>query len=246
MDVALSRRLLDINREFYSVFADSFSATRSRPWTGFSHLLPYIQDGCHVLDVGCGNGRLAGFLDTVRKTVCYLGVDSSPRLVELAQERADTLGCVSASYRMADVTSSDWTDAMRVEGFDVVVALGLLQHIPGVDLRQRIIRQAGSLLSPGGVLLVSNWQFRASQRLRERIVPWSRVGIDPTGLERGDYLLDWRRDGVGYRYCHQLTEDEVAILASAANLQVSESIYADGPQDNLNLYSVLGPVQTPL
>ena len=93
---------------------------------------------------------------------------------------------------------------------------------------------------------MSNWQFLTSQRLRERIVPWSQVGIDARELESGDYLLDWRRDGVGYRYCHQLSGDEVEALADTANLQLVETIYADGPHGNLNLYSAMRAVHSPL
>jgi len=245
MDADLVRKLLNLNREFYTLFAQSFSDTRSRPWVGFSHLLPYTPDGCHVLDLGCGNGRLASFLGTHRDGIRYVGLDSSTGLLRLAQERADSLCSVSASYRTADVSLPDWTDAVRGGRFDAVVALGLLQHIPGTELRQKVVRQAGSLLGSGGVFLMSNWQFCSSQRLSKRIVPWSRVDVDPRGLESGDYLLDWRRDGVGYRYCHQLSEDEVSVLAGEANLQVVESIYADGPHGNLNLYSALRPAQVP-
>lgn len=241
MDPDLTHRLLELNREFYSGFADSFSATRSRPWAGFSHLLPYIPDGCRVLDLGCGNGRLAAFLDSKRQEVHYLGLDSSTRLITLAEEQSCSLGFVSATYRIADVTSPGWTDAVCCRGFDAVAALGLLQHIPGLELRQKVVHQAASLLGPAGVLLISSWQFLSSQRLRDRLIPWPHVGIDETLLESGDYLLDWRRDGTGYRYCHQLIEEEVEHLATGASLEVVESIFADGPRDNLNLYSVLRP-----
>jgi len=70
------------------------------------------------------------------------------------------------------------------------------------------------------------------------------MGVDQRDLERGDYLLDWRRGGVGYRYCHLVGEEEVAALAAGAGLELVESFYADGREGNLNLYAVLSPLAT--
>ena len=55
-------------------------------------------------------------------------------------------------------------------------------------------------------------------------------------MESDDYLLDWKRGGVGYRYVHLLTETEIDQLARAANLQIIHQFYAD---NDLNLFSIL-------
>ena len=120
-----------------------------------------------------------------------------------------------------------------------MLALAVLQHIPSFDLRLDVVCQAAALLRPGGVLAMSNWQFTGVERLRQKIVPWSRVSIDESELEEGDYLLDWRSGSVGYRYCHLVDEEEVAALAAAAGLELLETFRADGWEGHLNLYGVL-------
>ncbi len=75
--------------------------------------------------------------------------------------------------------------------------------------------------------------------MRRKIVPWARVGLDPTGLEEGDFLLDWKRGGVGYRYCHLIDEQEIVALASGSDLSLRESWRADGKEGDLSLFAVL-------
>jgi len=239
MDAKVVNQLLELNRRFYTEFAASFSATRFAPWPGFARLLPYLPDGCRVLDLGCGNGRLACFLDEHRQGIVYLGLDFSSRLLALAREATAHLKGVTADFRLADFGDPAWVEVVRGERFDAVVALAVLQHIPGFHHRLRLLRQAAALLRPGGFLIVANWQFTEVERLRRKIVPWSRLGIDPGDLERGDYLLDWRSGGEGYRYCHLVDEEEVAALAAEAELEVVETFRADGREGNLNLYAVL-------
>ena len=239
MDATLVSQLLKLNRDFYALFAAEFSATRAAPWPGFARLLPYLPDGCRVLDLGCGNGRLARFLDGHRRDIVYLGLDFSPRLLALAREATAHLKGVTADFRLADLGDRDWVKAVQSQRFDAVVALAVLQHLPSFDLRLRTVRQAAALLLPGGLLILSNWQFTDVERLRKKIVPWSRIGIDPGDLEQGDYLLAWRSGGLGYRYCHLVDGEEVAALAAGAGLKALETFRADGREGNLNLYAVL-------
>jgi hypothetical protein len=67
------------------------------------------------------------------------------------------------------------------------------------------------------------------------------VGLDPIGLEPGDYLLDWKRGGVGYRYCHLVDRDELARLADESDLALAETFRAGGKEGDLSLFGVLVP-----
>ncbi len=65
MDPETAQALADINRAFYRDRAEAFSATRERPWPGWSRVLACLEGSprpLRVLDVGCGNGRFASFL----------------------------------------------------------------------------------------------------------------------------------------------------------------------------------------
>lgn len=237
VDAELVNRLLTLNREFYARFGSDFSETRSSARLNLNPLAAYLADGIKLLDLGCGNGRLAQALDIAGYHIAYIGVDSSPALMAIARSRAAKLKNVRANFHEADLALPHWMDAIAADTpFDVVVALAVLHHLPGLKLRRKVLENIRLLLNPGGVLVISNWQFMQNERMRKKIVPWENVGVDARGLEEGDALLDWKRGGVGYRYCHQLTIAEVEVLAQASGFEVQEQFVADL---GLNLYSVL-------
>lgn len=239
MNEAVRRQLLALNRTFYNRFAASFAATRFGPQPGYQRIIHYFSASCQVLDLGCGNGRFAAFLDQHLERVVYVGLDISPRLIELARQRAAGLQHVEARFRVADLAASGWEAELPARAFDVTVALAVLHHIPGAEHRGALVRTAATLLKRGGYLILSNWRFLHNARMRRKIVPWETVGLSADDVEPGDYLLDWKRDGVGYRYVHQLDEAEVEALATAAGLAVVEQFHADGREGDLSLYSVL-------
>lgn len=240
MDAHLVKRLLDLNREFYSRFAGEFSESRASERVNLEPLLPYLGDGLRLLDVGCGNGRLAERLDRAGYKLDYVGVDVTPELVARAQARGSQLHHVRAQFRAADVTAPGWGEHSAEDTpFDLAVALAVLHHIPGLELRRRVLSEIRAELKPGSTLVLSNWQFTRNERLKKKIVPWSTLGIAESEVEPGDALIDWKRGGVGYRYCHLLAEDEVNRLAAETGWNVLRQFLADG---NLNLFSILRSV----
>ncbi|NPA91292.1 MAG: class I SAM-dependent methyltransferase [Chloroflexi bacterium] len=233
------KQLLDINRHFYETFARSFSASRFAPQPGYERIIRYFPERGHVLDVGCGNARVAHFLDTHGKAVTYLGVDRSAGLLAQAREQSRTLRHVRARFLLLDVGEPGWERVLDRARFDVVLALAVLHHIPGAAVREAFMRGAASLLRPGGYLILSHWRFLYSERMRRKIVPWEEVGLAAKDVDPGDYLLDWKKGGYGYRYVHQVTEEEVDAWARAAGLTVVESFYSDGREGDLSFYQVL-------
>lgn len=234
MNDQIVRQLLDINRKFYSQFASDFSATRSSGGINLLHILPYLSEGVKLLDLGCGNGRLAQRLDHEKNSLSYVGIDTTAALIELAQ--AARLKHVTALFRIGDISQRDWIKLVPNVPFDLIVALAVLHHIPSMELRTRVLQDIRGLLKPDGKLLLTNWKFDANDRLKKKIVPWSAVGIDESSLESGDALITWQRGGSGYRYVHLIAPDEVERLASATGFKIEKQFYADA---GMNLYSVL-------
>ncbi|MBI5877281.1 MAG: class I SAM-dependent methyltransferase [Chloroflexi bacterium] len=236
MDAKLIDQMIELNRQFYTEFARSFSETRPAERANVTPLLPYLPDGTHVLDVGCGNGRIAQRLDLMHRRLQYIGVDVTPALVAAA--RARPYRTLRAEFRAADITEAGWEAVVRADApFGAVLMTAVLHHMPGHALRLSVLRAARSLLAPGGVLVMSNWQFDRVERLRRKIAAWSVIGVDAAAMDEGDALIDWRRGGaVGYRYCHLLSQVEVRQLADESDFRVSDQFTADG---GMNLFSVL-------
>ena len=202
MDTKTCTILAKLNRAFYTKFAADFARTR-RGWPpSFELILPHLRPAANVLDLGCGNGRLLRFLLARGWRGDYVGVDSSTELLVIAAAAAQEAQAgreLAANFRHADLLDPDWSAKLGHLTPDVIVALAVLHHIPGAANRARFIADCAKLLSPGGTLIVSTWQFMTSPRLRKRVLPWDVIGLSDADVEPGDYLLSWGKEAEGQR-----------------------------------------------
>ena len=239
MDDETAERLIQLNKGFYAAFAGDFAASRPASDPALARILPHIPQRARVLDLGCGNGRLAELLDGERAGTSYVGVDAVEELLKIARRRSQGLSNVSASYHLLDLSAPDWSRPLRGDAFDCVLALAVLHHVPAWERRAGLLKEARALLSPRGKIVVSVWQFLDSERMRRKIRPWSEAGLSAARVDAGDYLLDWRRGGRGLRYCHLVDDEEMERLAADAGLTVRESFRAGGREGNLSLFAVM-------
>ena len=197
-----------LNRQFYQDFALHFSDTRLRLQPGIRKIIERLPGDLCALDLGCGNGSLACALVSSSRTGHYLGMDFSDTLLEIARDRVAAVGSgeslLTTKWLKADLTDRDWTQAVSALAYSEIFAFAVLHHIPGADTRLELLKSLRRLIQDGGQLYLSNWQFLNSERLRGRILPWEMVGLEDGQLDREDYLLDWRRGGLGLRYALSL------------------------------------------
>jgi tRNA (uracil-5-)-methyltransferase TRM9 len=242
MDSDMAVRLLEINREFYTRFGDSFSATRHRIQPGVRRVLEMLNGDESILDLGCGNGELARELARRGQRGSYLGVDFSLPLLREAETQPDGF---SAKFLPVDLTRLlAFSDQLSVEGgWSVITAFAVLHHIPSTELRLNILRVVHQLLKKNGIFIHSNWQFLNSEKLKARIQPWEAAALSASDVESGDYLLDWRSGGKGLRYVHHFAESELDELAKASGFRIMDTFQSDGEGGNLGLYQVWKPVR---
>jgi len=237
MDSAIAARLLELNKDFYTRFGDSFSATRHRIQPGVRRVLETLSGDESILDLGCGNGELARELAKRAHRGTYLGVDFSLPLLRNAESQPNNF---SAKFLQVDLTQlSAFSDQLSANGcWSTITAFAVLHHIPSTEFRLDILRTVFQLLNPGGLFIHSNWQFLNSEKLKGRIQPWETAAISGSAVDAGDYLLDWRSGGEGLRYVHHFNEDELQGLAEASGFHIEETFYSDGESGNLGLYQV--------
>lgn len=197
-----------------------------------------------ILDLGCGNGEFGRELAKRGHGGPYLGVDFSLPLLRDAENQP---GAMSARFMEADLTQlSAYSSQLSVvskqfvdtEHWALITAFAVLHHIPSEKMRLEILRMAHELLAVNGMFIHSHWQFLNSAKLKARIKPWQDAAIQPSAVEAGDYLLDWRSGGEGLRYVHHFSETELADLAQATGFRVQETFYSDGERGDLGLYQV--------
>ncbi len=229
MDNATIHRLNEINRTFYAATADRFEALRHNAWPGWKPLIPYLHASMSLLDVGCGNGRFGKFVSRhAGKAIHYHGIDSNGRLLEYAHE---LLADIDPRLEQRDIVETP-PDAGQ---YDLVVAFGLLHHIPGDAQRKVFIRDLANRVSPAGLLAFACWRFYEYERFRQRIVPWP-ADID---VEPNDYLMDWRQGESALRYVHYVDDAEHAALIAATGFTEISGYRADGESGDANRYSLL-------
>ena len=238
MNSATARRLLEINRDFYDHFGESFSATRQRLQPGVKKILDSIQEDVSVLDLGCGNGHFLRELSRRGHKAPLLGVDFSPPLLRDAESTPGVL------FHEIDLSQlSVFSDQMSiVGGWDVITMFATLHHIPSTEMRLDILKTVRNLMKNDGRFILSNWQFLNSEKLKSHIQAWDKVGINEIELDKGDYLLDWRSGGEGLRYAHHFTTEELLGLAEQVEMRVIDSFSSDGDGGNLGLYQVWSPI----
>jgi SAM-dependent methyltransferase len=233
-------RLLQINREFYQSFAQPFSQSRKRLQPGVLRALEQLLPASQVLDLGCGNGELSHYLFESGHEGKYVGVDASE---ELLMEAESAVAASQAIFLYLDLADKVWVEQLAAlmstkPQFDTIFAFAVIHHLPSHDLRLNLLQSAHDLLSQGGTMMLSVWNFLASPRLSKRIVPWSAVKLAEQELEEGDFLLDWRSGGYGLRYVHHFTGPELRDLAHKAGYEVLDEFLSDGEGGNLGRYQI--------
>jgi SAM-dependent methyltransferase len=102
-----------------------------------------VLPGSRVLEVGCGLGDLLAALDGPRR----VGVDLSPKMIELARQRHPEL-----DLRVADVERGQLPEGP----FDTIVLSDTIGHFGDI---QCALEQLRSLLAPGGRIVITYYNF---------------------------------------------------------------------------------------
>lgn len=104
--------------------------------------LKEIQDGDHVLDVGCGNGAFLNRLSSRKKVICT-GIDTNSQAIANANERQ------RGSFFVSDIAG--WQKE-HAEQYDVITCFQILEHITDpLDFLKKLI----PCLKKNGVLIIA-------------------------------------------------------------------------------------------
>jgi SAM-dependent methyltransferase len=129
--------------------------------------------GFHVLDIGCGVGRLAHPL--AQRAATYTGFDISPSMVGEARRRCAP--AENARFFVSDGLSVP--EAARDRQYDLALSVAVFIHCPK-EISAGLVRSAYASLAPGGQL---RFQFRADPSDTEGLVALQPAEVHAEGAE---------------------------------------------------------------
>lgn len=218
MKQEIAEQLMNQVASDYDVIAQHFSHTRAFQWHEVQWLIQqYIQPGQHVLDLGCGNGRVADLLNQIKAK--YVGLDVSAQLIQIARElRPNNEFYVGSMHQMP------FPDAT----FDHILPIASFHHIPGRELRIQTLQEMKRLLKQEGYILMTNWNLHQWRFARLRWATNIAGMLGKHNREKNDLLIPWYTQDkqlLAQRYYHGFTKSEIASLARAAGLRVVAQYY---------------------
>jgi SAM-dependent methyltransferase len=173
------------------------SVLRSHRWrtaeNSAGYLLPFLEPGMRLLDVGCGPGTITLDLAERVSPGPTIGVDRDAAIVAEAQSLLDSRQISGVEFRTADAYALEFED----ESVDVVHAHQLLQHLTDPVAGLREMRR---VLRPGGVLAVRDGDYGGfvwapSDPVLDRWLELYHDVCRHNGAEAdaGRHLLGWAR-----------------------------------------------------
>lgn len=213
--------LIEKTKEDYNQIADLFDISRQKNWPEFEYFKNFFNKGQKVLDFGCGNGRFYFLIKD--KEIYYYGVDISEKLLSLAKERIKN--------GQFFLISSDLKIPFEDNFFDRIVCLATFHHIPSDFLRNKLISEFFRVLKPGGLLLLSVWDFYYGKNRKYLIKSFfqffiNRIFCLKPLLDFKDFFIPWKnQEGkiIAQRYFHAFSPKELKKLLEKNSFKILES-----------------------
>lgn len=196
-------RLMKSVRDFYESVAPEFDRSRQRSWPDFHVFVPYLRKGWKILDAGCGNGRLLGFLPKDFKS--YEGIDSSPSLLSFARRRHRSKAIRFSEGSILALPSPS-------NRFDAVFCIATLHHIPSRELQRKALGEFLRVLSPQGLLFLTVWDLYKPRYFFSFVRRFFSK----------DLWISWGKSGAR-RYCHAFTLKELRGLLMECGFEILEA-----------------------
>ncbi len=148
------------SRAFFDQLAGKFGKhyCPGRSWQAFSDLLLELLPPLVIADLGAGEGEVSMLL--ARRAQQVIAVDSSAKMVEVAQKKALQAGLKNIEFRVGDMEQPPILE----QSVDVVVFSQALHHASDP---QKTLLAAWEVLKPGGQVLILDLLSHGLEQARD-------------------------------------------------------------------------------
>jgi ubiquinone/menaquinone biosynthesis C-methylase UbiE len=169
--------------EFWNRQAAEHHQSSAASWSDFrviemevEQIRKHLNDGDHVLDVGCANG-FSTVQFAAHRNIKLRGLDYIPRMIEEAQERVKLLDSNLRSrleFAVGDITRlTEEEDS----SYDKVVVIRVLINLGNWETQRQGLQECVRVLRPGGTLLISEAILQGWERLNRLRSEWGLAAI---------------------------------------------------------------------
>ncbi|MEW5979061.1 MAG: class I SAM-dependent methyltransferase [Acidobacteriota bacterium] len=165
------------NEDYDRVYFPTFTQERNVSEVDFIESVLLVPKGGQILDLACGHGRHS--LELAKRGYSVVGLDLSPRFVEMAKTDAAEAGLTSAEFLVGDMRESYYVN--RFQGvFSYFTSFGYF----GDAENQKVLECVSKALVKGGMFLLDtvnrDWTIHKVEHQPRR---WDEIEPDFFMLE---------------------------------------------------------------
>jgi len=202
-------------RQIYNTAAREWDVSRNAPSGIKMKLIRGVKKEMRVLDLGCGNGLMAGAI--MNRGGHYTGVDISGKLIALCKKRfALYIKTKQAEFVIANAVKLPFKNNF----FDFAVSIAVMHHIPSADFRLKFLQELYRVLKPGATVKIDNWNLHENWG-RKKFKIDEQLKNTPAGHDYGDVYVSWKatRGKDLPRFIHVFSDRELKDLARMAGFK---------------------------
>lgn len=164
MDKKQIKKILKQTKTNYNRISGDFSSKREYLSDDILYFKKFIKPNFKILDIGCGNGRLAKII----KNSNYIGIDNSEKLLKIAKNKFP-----KHKFIFSDALNLP----KNLKKFNIIFSLSVLHHIPGEKNQQKFINNIYNHLEKNGITIISIWKPNKKQLLKSKQINNSNKNI---------------------------------------------------------------------
>jgi len=197
-------------KEQYNTIAKNWDDSRPFPSGIKMKQIKRFKSGQKVLDLGCGNGLMAG--EILKRGVKYYGIDISSGLIKIAKKKY----AAEIKNKLVEFKVGDACKKLPYQNscFDHVISFAVLHHIPGAENRLKFLQEIKRVLKPGGRAAIIVWNLFNDWPRKRYGIP-EQIKNPLPNLDENDFLVGWNATpGKDVkRYIHSFSDKELKDLA---------------------------------